>query len=375
MIKNKTIILIFIFFLGCGRMGEKQKFFAEKDPSQSFSQMPNQESFIQEKSINIKRPFIDILFVVDNSGSMQNEQIKLANNFDTFIDYFLKSNIDFKIGIITSDSADNIDAKEKLTSTEAKADETKFKELFKKTIKVGIRGEDLEKPAFYSKKFFENNPNWVNNKDAYLAVIIISDEDDSSKGVNLVEYLKDIKREDDLVKIFAIVTTNDHSTMYGKAHIEKAEATGGSYQSILEPFDKIFDNLGKTITELATRLKMTRRLSTEELEKIIVIVDNFDVGKEAWRFDDSSNTIIFNEGHTPSSESKIEIILAGLRALFILKKKLDVSRIETIDLRVDGQPVPKAHWKYREKLNAIEFLKGHIPQMGSTIKVQYTDEF
>ncbi len=374
------IILIFIFFLGCGRMGEKQKFFADKDPIQIFGQSTSQETFIQEKNINIKRPFIDILFVVDNSDSMKDEQTALANNVDTFIDYFLKSNIDFKIGIITSDDARNRDAEGKLTSTEAKADKTEFKKLFKKTIQVGIDGFGKEKPAFYTKKFLENNPNWVDNRDAYLAVIIISDEDDRSKGVKLVEYLKDIKREDDLVKIFAIVNTSNDHRNYGKAHIKKAKKTKGVYGSILDPFDKILDNFGKTITELTTtelttRLKMTRLLSFEELEKIIVIVDNVDVGKEAWRFDDSSNTIIFNEGHTPSSESKIEIVFTELRALFILKKKFDVSHIETIDLTVEGQPVPKAHWEYRKELNAIEFLKDHIPQMGSKIKVQYTDEF
>ena len=121
--KNKTIMLICTFFLGCGRVGEDQKFFANKDPGQIFSQSATQESFTQnstqefftqeentiqesftqETNISIQKPSVDMLFVIDNSGSMQQEQKALADNFSTFIDNFLEKNIDFKIGIITTD--------------------------------------------------------------------------------------------------------------------------------------------------------------------------------------------------------------------------------------------------------------------------------
>jgi len=46
---------------------------------------------------------VDILWVVDNSGSMSNEQASLASNFNVFIDRFLDQDINFKMGIITTD--------------------------------------------------------------------------------------------------------------------------------------------------------------------------------------------------------------------------------------------------------------------------------
>ncbi len=386
MIKKKILILIFTFFLGCGRMGEKQKFFAEKDPTQIFGQSASQETFTQEESsiqesftqettVDIKKSFVDILFVIDNSGSMGDEQAALADNFDSFIDKFLTLNIDFKIGIITSDSSYNRDSQKQLNSTEAKVDETKFKELFKKKIiKLGIGGSGHEMPADYTKKFLKNYPKW-SAKDAYLAIIIISDENDiSPKDVNLVEYLKTLKEDEDLVKVFAIVTLEKIFTdeaSYGESHINAAKATGGSYHSIRDPFDSILDSFGKTITELATRFKIEKKLSTDELANIRIRVDGTEVAREAWTFNTKNNSISFNEGHMPAPESKVEILFVELISWFALQKKLDVSLLDTIDIEIDEKLIPREGWQYIEESNSIKILKGYVPQIGSVIKIVY----
>lgn len=46
---------------------------------------------------------VDVLWVVDNSGSMAPRQENLAKNFQAFIDLFSKGSIDFRIGITTTD--------------------------------------------------------------------------------------------------------------------------------------------------------------------------------------------------------------------------------------------------------------------------------
>ena len=50
------------------------------------------ETFYQVES---QREKLDILWVIDNSGSMEEEQDSLARNFDLFIEEFLKKDIDF----------------------------------------------------------------------------------------------------------------------------------------------------------------------------------------------------------------------------------------------------------------------------------------
>jgi hypothetical protein len=49
---------------------------------------------------------IDILWVVDNSCSMSDKQQKLADNFPVFLDWFLGSNIDYHIGVVSTDMSD-----------------------------------------------------------------------------------------------------------------------------------------------------------------------------------------------------------------------------------------------------------------------------
>lgn len=68
---------------------------------QTYSQI-NQEDFFQQERINT----VDVLLVVDNSCSMAEEQNKLATNFDGFIQYFSDADVDWQIGVVTTDTVD-----------------------------------------------------------------------------------------------------------------------------------------------------------------------------------------------------------------------------------------------------------------------------
>ena len=69
------------------------------------------DSFTQKK-LNNK---VDILWVIDNSRSMGDDQRRLSSNFSSFIDNFISAdgqsgeqNLNFKMGIITTDRAQNV---------------------------------------------------------------------------------------------------------------------------------------------------------------------------------------------------------------------------------------------------------------------------
>lgn len=47
---------------------------------------------------------VDVLFVIDNSGSMADEQTALANAFESFITKFVDKGVDYHIGITSTDS-------------------------------------------------------------------------------------------------------------------------------------------------------------------------------------------------------------------------------------------------------------------------------
>ena len=46
---------------------------------------------------------VDILFVIDNSGSMADEQQNLVNNFDAFVNIITQNNLDYRIAVVSTD--------------------------------------------------------------------------------------------------------------------------------------------------------------------------------------------------------------------------------------------------------------------------------
>jgi hypothetical protein len=76
---------LFVLLAGCTENG--------------FSQL-NQDDFFQQNRINT----VDVLIVVDNSCSMAEEQNKLAVNFDGFIQFFEEAEVDWQIGVVTTDT-------------------------------------------------------------------------------------------------------------------------------------------------------------------------------------------------------------------------------------------------------------------------------
>src|SRR5690606_34989448 len=45
---------------------------------------------------------VDVLWVIDTSCSMSQEQVQLASNFADFMAWFLESGLDYHIGVITT---------------------------------------------------------------------------------------------------------------------------------------------------------------------------------------------------------------------------------------------------------------------------------
>src|SRR5262249_38256966 len=68
----------------------------------SYSILGESQTFRQnDAQLNTK---IDVLWVIDNSGSMETSQKNLADNFPTFIQKFSDKGYDFKLAVTTTDS-------------------------------------------------------------------------------------------------------------------------------------------------------------------------------------------------------------------------------------------------------------------------------
>lgn len=65
---------------------------------------PLRDAEVTDTIVQVSTPRVDILWMVDNSCSMSNEQDELAANFPFFMDYFLGSGLDYHIGVTSSDT-------------------------------------------------------------------------------------------------------------------------------------------------------------------------------------------------------------------------------------------------------------------------------
>lgn len=153
---------------------------------------------------------IDLLFVVDNSGSMDGEQTILADSFRNFISSFQNRGLSYRIGVTTTDmrstslpgfqsngpgSLVSYGTNDRILSPDSLDIVTQFMQ----NVKVGIRGDGGEMgiaaatSALSTERLSGWNANFI-RQDAFLSVIVVSDEDES-RLAGQQAYIRDFPAE------------------------------------------------------------------------------------------------------------------------------------------------------------------------------------
>lgn len=151
--------------------------------------IPSTDTFTQEGSEVVAK--MDILWVIDNSGSMADFQQALADNFNAFIADFATQNYDFKMAVITTDAwadpfSSNViydsDFKETTAGNRVlTADTPNLEAEFIELALQGTAGAGDERPFQSVREALEDPDNaGFHREDAHLAIIIVSDEEDFS---------------------------------------------------------------------------------------------------------------------------------------------------------------------------------------------------
>jgi len=133
-------------------------------------------------------PTIDVLWVVDNSSSMAEEQQALADNFSYFYDYLDRTGADFHIGVTSTDVYSDGHRGQLLGRVPIISRATpNTSEVFAENVQVGIDGKGDEQ-GFLAATLALTEPlaSTLNagflRTDAFLFLIFVSDEDDRSFG-------------------------------------------------------------------------------------------------------------------------------------------------------------------------------------------------
>ena len=187
----------------------------------NYSLVGTSQSFVQPSS-TFQQSQIDVLWVIDNSSSMQTSQANLATNFSSFINKFQAMGLDYHMAITTSDAFLNqsyikADTANQFYSASCQynANAAVFKQgstgqygqglsgvsvltssnttpaLFSQNASVGTGGCGDER-AFSSilatLQDATNVASGFRRPGAYLAIIIVSDEDDFSGTATFADH-------------------------------------------------------------------------------------------------------------------------------------------------------------------------------------------
>lgn len=264
---------------------------------------------------------VDILWVVDNSPSMVEEQDNLASNFDHFVSFMSQTNVDFHIGVISTDMKDAGHSGKLRGNPSVITTETPdMVNVFSQNVHVGTGGGAMEQglAAMHSgltePLLSGANAGFI-RPDASLFVIAVSDEDDASFGpVHYFErFLEGYKGAGNSPKvnfssIMGDVPDGCATARPGARYAELVQLTGGITASICsEDFGVTLEGLGFTAAGLIRVFPLSTVPVTETLAVWVDDVQVQNDPQQGWQYDGSTNSVVFSGSFVPPSGSTIKV--------------------------------------------------------------------
>jgi hypothetical protein len=275
-----------------------------------------------------RQPKADILLVVDDSCSMYDKQTNLANNFTSFIQYAVTANVDYQIGVVTTDVATNGVLRTTGAGGKFLTNTTpNVQSLFSTLVRVGTVGSGFEQPleqatrALTSPNIAGANAGFI-RQDANLAVVVVSDAEDQSNQPpsyyeNLLINVKGFSR----LSNFTFSTIGPFMSFAPSGCSYDGAGSAQRYMSLINRTGGVREEICNT--NWATALQ--------------------GLGRTAF----------------------------GFRTQFFLTNTPDTSGGNAINVLINGQPAPPSTYMYDAASNSIRFLPNATPQPGQTLTVDY----
>ena len=257
----------------------------------------------------------DILWVVDNSCSMSNEQTSLAVNFSSFIQIVDALDMDFHIGVVTTDVGDNGALQGSTPIVTPSTPDPAG--TFATNVDLGINGSGNEQ-GFQSAYLCWNSGPCLSGFDrgdaAGLRIIFVSDEQEQSSALgtvaDYVNYFYTLRDNPDKMILSDITggltgcSGSGGSAGSGSDYVSATVATGGVSASICD------NNWVATLSALAWLSQSyadTFELSRTPVEDTIEVRLNGVNIYVGWTYNSALNAIIFDLSHIPESGDQIAI--------------------------------------------------------------------
>lgn len=279
---------------------------------------------------------VDILWVIDNSGTMGPKQTSLRNSINSFMNSFVTKNFDYRIAITTTDirAVDPLNPNDPNFSGQAACFVGNPTVVEASTPNPATAVSDNADVGFFGSSDAHgldaveqalSDPNLTNcnagffREDAYLAVIFFSDADDNTAATvdGLIDFLDGIKTPFTLASGTTIRSWNASAMVVddmtnpdcmalgpaselGTKYLDIADQTGGQVASICEAdFSAGLLNVATKILEATTAIRLSR---TPDPGTIAVFKNGEYLAKSAtdgWTYDAATNSIVFHGGAIP----------------------------------------------------------------------------
>ncbi len=335
--------------------------------STSYSLLSEGQTFRQNSAMQVTK--IDVLWVVDNSGSMATSQQNLANNFPSFISKFTEKAYDFQMGVVTSDAYLALPAYTPYYQSSpmptyyggrAQSEIARLRDgtwndpsgfrllnlntpnlnsVFVKNVMQGINGRGDERSLQSMRTALESTGNAGFVRDnAFLAVVLVTDEDDFSHDgtaqyerydrplhtiESYVSFLDGITKSTPAARRHSVntISINSQSCLdsifngaqkIGVRVGQLADATGGIKGNLCGDFANELQIISKSIVELSTQFYIE---GDPVPSSIRVYVDGAEIprssanaaGNGGFAYNETANSIIFQGEYIPPQSANIQV--------------------------------------------------------------------
>ena len=301
---------------------------------QGIDRTTHTDTFLQEPKADV-----DLLWVIDDSSSMESEQAAIAAGFETFVAGLEETNIDFQIGVTTTNMDLDFEDRASLIGDPiylTKDDD--YVAMFQERVTVGIEGSDKEKglqaalDALTEPRVSGANSGFLRD-DADLSIIFVSDEDDCSDGEALADMdgaacyseedllvpvrdfissYRDLKSGDHDVYASAIVgpdvSENCSQTWPGHRYQTVSRALSGVIGNICDTdFAAIMDELGLAVSGVLTVFQLELTPVVDTIEVSVDDEEVFESETDGWTYDEEYNSVRFDGSYVPDRGATVSI--------------------------------------------------------------------
>ncbi len=325
---SSRLVMVLALAMGCSEYNIAQPPNLEVEPNP-----PGVENPINtDRVVQVTEPAVDVLWVIDNSGSMDDNQAALADNFPSFMDYFLGSGLDYHIGVVSTDMDNQGNGNQGMLR---EIDGVRFIDTdtpdpmgtYQRMAKMGAGGSSTEKGRAAAYTAIELRKNEASNIDfirdgieAGLHIVVISDENDSSTNnpiskVEFIDYLNTLRDDPELVTFNAIVNPPGGGGIFaeldaGTEYLDITDQVGGLKREIQTgDWAAMLEDLGVQAAGLKREYFLSSLPVVDSIEVWVITPDGstlpFTKGQD-YTYTESRNSVLF-ETFIPTALSEVYI--------------------------------------------------------------------